>query len=87
MERRRHKLIHPYVDEVSVVWGEGAYADYPDTVEIAFIKDEEFYEKPIEPFEKEFDGQVYSYVDVIKLTEFLVIYGEGYASEPVSSIV
>ena len=54
MERRRHKLVHPYVDEVSVVWGLGAYANWPDTVEIAFLRDGKFYEEPIAPFEEEY---------------------------------
>lgn len=74
MESRRYKLIHPYVDEISVIWGEGTYSNWPETVEIAFIRDGKFYEEPIAPFEKEYEGQVYGHVDMEKLSQFLVVY-------------
>lgn len=82
MERRRHKLVHPYVDEVSVVWGYGAYAEWPYTVEIAFLRDGKFYEEPIAPFEEEYSYQVYGYVDTEKLSQFLADYEDkGSANE------
>jgi hypothetical protein len=76
-------ISHPLADEVSIAIGDGAYARFPYSVELAFFKNGEWVNDILPEFagctpaEPDGDTRVYGYVPLIYFAEFLENYGTG----------
>jgi len=71
------KISHPLADEVSIALGDGAYARFPHTVELAFFKDGEWVTEPLPEFAAFYSHEVYPYVPLIYFAQFMENYGTG----------
>jgi hypothetical protein len=71
------KIAHPMADEVSIAMGEGAYARFPYSVELAFFKNGEWVTDPLPEFAALYSHDVYPYVPLIYFAQFLENYGTG----------
>jgi hypothetical protein len=75
-------LAHPLADEVSIALGDGAYARFPHTVELAFFKDGEWVTSILDEFAAYADGPsgdtlVYTFVPLIDFAMFMENFGTG----------
>jgi len=70
-------LAHPMADEVSIAIGNGAYARFPHTVELAFFRNGEWVTEPLPEFGAYFSHEVYPYVPLIMLAQFMENFGTG----------
>ena len=70
-------LAHPMADEVSIAVGDGAYARFPHSVELAFFKNGEWVTEPLPEFAAFYSHEVYPYVPLILLAQFLENYSTG----------
>jgi hypothetical protein len=75
-------LAHPMADEVSIAIGDGAYARFPYSVELAFFKNGEWVNDILPEFAacadaSAGDTRVYAYVPQIYFAQFLENYGTG----------
>jgi hypothetical protein len=71
------KIAHPMADEVSIAMGEGAYARFPHSVELAFFKNGEWVTEPLPEFAALYSHEVYPYVPLIYFAQFMENYGTG----------
>jgi len=71
------KIAHPMADEVSIAMGEGAYARFPYSVELAFFKNGDWVTEPLPEFAALYSNEVYPYVPLIYFAQFLENYGTG----------
>jgi len=67
-------IAHPMADEVSIAIGDGAYARFPHSVELAFFKNGEWVTEPLPEFAHYFSHEVYPYVSLIDFAMFLENY-------------
>lgn len=67
----RASISHPMADEVSIAMGEGAYANFPHSVELAFFKNGEFVTEPLSEFAALYSNEVYPYVPLLYFAQFL----------------
>jgi hypothetical protein len=70
-------LAHPMADEVSIALGDGAYARFPHTVELAFFKGGEWVTEPLPELAHYFSHEVYPYVSLIEFAMFMENFGTG----------
>ena len=71
------KIAHPMADEVSIAMGDGAYARFPHSVELAFFKNGEWVTEPLPEFAALYSHEVYPYVPLIYFAQFMENYGTG----------
>jgi len=71
------KIAHPMADEVSIAMGQGAYARFPYSVELAFFKNGDWVTEPLPEFAALYSNEVYPYVPLIYFAQFLENYGAG----------
>lgn len=67
----RASISHPMADEVSIAMGEGAYANFPHSVELAFFKNGEWVTEPLPEFAALYSNEVYPWVPLIYFAQFL----------------
>ena len=67
----RASISHPMAEEVSIAMGEGAYANFPYSVELAFFKNGEFVTEPLPEFSEYYSSEVYPFVPLIEFAMFL----------------
>ena len=67
----RASISHHMADEVSIAMGEGAYANFPHSVELAFFKNGEFVTEPLPEFAALYSNEVYPWVPLIYFAQFL----------------
>jgi hypothetical protein len=67
----RARISHPMAEEVSIAMGEGAYANFPYSVELAFFKNGEFVTEPLPEFAALYSNEVYPYVPLLYFAQFL----------------
>ena len=70
-------LAHPMADEVSIAIGNGAYARFPHTVELAFFKNGEWVTEPLPELADYYSHEVYPYVSLIDFAMFMENFGTG----------
>jgi hypothetical protein len=70
-------LAHPMADEVSIALGDGAYARFPHTVELAFFKNGEWVTEPLPELADYYSHEVYPYVSLIDFAMFMENFGTG----------
>jgi hypothetical protein len=70
----RASIAHPMADEVSIAIGDGAYARFPHSVELAFFKNDEWVTEPLPEFAEYFSHEVYPYVSLIEFAMFMENY-------------
>jgi hypothetical protein len=68
-------LAHPMADEVSIALGDGAYARFPHTVELAFFKNGEWVTEPLPELADYYSHEVYPYVSLIDFAMFMENFG------------
>jgi hypothetical protein len=71
------KIAHPMADEVSIAIGNGAYARFPYSVELAFFNNGEWVTEPLPEFAALYSHEVYPYVPLIYFAQFLENFGAG----------
>ncbi len=71
----RASISHPMADEVSIAMGVGAYANFPHSVELAFFKNGEFVTEPLPEFSGLYSNEVYPWVPLLYLAQFLENFG------------
>ena len=64
-------LAHPMADEVSIALGDGAYARFPYSVELAFFKNGEWVTDPLPEFADYYSSEVYPFVPLIEFAMFM----------------
>jgi hypothetical protein len=70
----RASIAHPMADEVSIAMGDGAYARFPHSVELAFFKNDEWVTEPLPEFAALYSHEVYPYVPLIYFAQFMENY-------------
>lgn len=65
------RLAHPMADEVSIALGDGAYARFPHTVELAFFKNGEWVTSILDEFAQYYSAEVYPFVPLIEFAMFM----------------
>jgi hypothetical protein len=70
-------LSHPMADEVSIAIGDGAYARFPHTVELAFFKNGDWVTEPLPELADYYSHEVYPYVSLIDFAMFMENFGTG----------
>ena len=70
----RASIAHPMADEVSIAIGDGAYARFPHSVELAFFKNDEWVTEPLPEFAALYSNEVYPYVPLIYFAQFMENY-------------
>jgi hypothetical protein len=70
-------LAHPMADEVSIAIGDGAYARFPHTVELAFFKNGDWVTEPLPELAEYYSHEVYPYVSLIEFAMFMENFGTG----------
>ena len=70
-------LSHPMADEVSIAIGDGAYARFPHTVELAFFKNGDWVTEPLPELAEYYSHEVYPFVSLIAFAQFMENYGTG----------
>jgi hypothetical protein len=70
-------IAHPMADEVSIAIGNGAYARFPHSVELAFFKNGEWVTDPLPEFAALYSHEVYPYVPLIYFAQFMENYATG----------
>lgn len=70
-------LSHPMADEVSIAIGDGAYARFPHTVELAFFRNGEWVTEALPEFASYYSHEVYPFVPLKMLADFLENYATG----------
>jgi hypothetical protein len=73
----RAALAHPMADEVSIAIGNGAYARFPHTVELAFFKNGEWVTEPLPEFASYYSSEVYPFVPLLTFARFMQNYATG----------
>jgi hypothetical protein len=63
-------------DEVSIAIGDGAYARFPHTVELAFFKDGEWVTESLPEFADYYSSEVYPFVPLIEFAMFMENFRE-----------
>ena len=71
------KIAHPMADEVSIAIGNGAYARFPHSVELAFFGNGEWVKEPLPEFAALYSHEVYPYVPLIYFAQFMENYATG----------
>jgi hypothetical protein len=71
------KIAHPLADEVSLAIGDGAYARFPHSVELAFFKNDEWVTEPLPELADYYSHEVYPYVSLIEFAMFMENFGTG----------
>jgi hypothetical protein len=71
------RLAHQMADEVSIAIGDGAYARFPHTVELAFFKNGEWVTEPLPELADYYSAEVYPYVPLIEFAMFMENFGTG----------
>ena len=71
------KIAHPMADEVSIAMGDGAYARFPHSVELAFFKNGDWVTKPLPELADYYSHEVYPYVSLIEFAMFMENFGTG----------
>ena len=71
------RLAHQMADEVSIAIGDGAYAHFPHTVELAFFKNGRFVTEPLPELAHYYSSEVYPYVSLIDFAMFMENFGTG----------
>ena len=71
------RLAHQMADEVSIAIGDGAYARFPHTVELAFFKNGEWVTEPLPELADYYSAEVYPYVSLIDFAMFMENFGTG----------
>lgn len=71
------RIAHPMADEVSIAIGDGAYARFPHSVELAFFKNDEWVTEPLPEFASYYSSEVYPFVPLVMLAQFLENYSTG----------
>jgi hypothetical protein len=71
------RLAHPMADEVSIAIGDGAYARFPHTVELAFFRNGEWVTSILDEFAQYYSAEVYPFVPLKMLADFLDTYATG----------
>ena len=64
-------LQHPLADDVSLAIGDGAYCNFPYSVELAFFKDGDWVYEILPEFAAYHSGGVYTYVPLDVFANFL----------------
>jgi hypothetical protein len=67
-------LAHPMADEVSIAIGDGAYARFPHSVELAFFKNGDWVTEPLPEFASYYSSEVYPFVPLVMLAQFMENY-------------
>lgn len=62
---------HPLADEISIAIGDGAMANFPYTVELAFFKNDEWQHSILDEFAAYHADGVYAYVPLTLFADFL----------------
>jgi hypothetical protein len=70
-------LAHPMADEVSIAIGDGAYARFPHSVELAFFKNGDWVTQPLPELADYYSHEVYPYVSLIDFAMFMENFGTG----------
>ena len=70
-------LAHPMADEVSIAIGNGAYARFPHSVELAFFRGGDWVTEPLPEFAAYYSHEVYPFVPLKMLADFLENYSTG----------
>jgi hypothetical protein len=70
-------LAHPMADEVSIAIGDGAYARFPHSVELAFFKNGDWVTEPLPELADYYSHEVYPYVSLIDFAMFMENFGTG----------
>jgi hypothetical protein len=70
-------LAHPMADEVSIAIGDGAYARFPHSVELAFFKNGDWVTEPLPELADYYSHEVYPYVSLIEFAMFMENFGTG----------
>jgi hypothetical protein len=70
-------LAHPMADEVSIALGDGAYARFPHSVELAFFRNGEWVTEPLPEFADYYSAEVYPFVPLIEFAMFMENFGTG----------
>jgi len=70
-------LAHPMADEVSIAIGNGAYARFPHSVELAFFKNGDWVTEPLPELADYYSHEVYPYVSLIDFAMFMENFGTG----------
>jgi hypothetical protein len=73
----RASLVHPLADEVSIAMGDGAYARFPHSVELAFFKNGEWVTSILDEFAQYYSAEVYPFVPLIEFAMFMENFGTG----------
>ena len=71
------RIAHPMADEVSIAIGDGAYARFPHTVELAFFKNGEWVTEPLPEFAFYYSSEVYPFVPLLTFARFMQNYATG----------
>ena len=71
------RLAHQMADEVSIAIGDGAYARFPHTVELAFFKNGDWVTEPLPELADYYSSEVYPYVPLIEFAMFMENFGTG----------
>ena len=71
------RLAHPMADEVSIAIGDGAYARFPHTVELAFFRNGDWVTEPLPELADYYSHEVYPYVSLIDFAMFMENFGTG----------
>jgi len=70
-------LAHPMADEVSIAIGDGAYARFPHSVELAFFKNGDWVTEPLPELADYYSHEVFPYVSLIDFAMFMENFGTG----------
>jgi hypothetical protein len=70
-------LSHPMADEVSIAIGDGSYARFPHSVELAFFKNGDWVTEPLPELAEYYSHEVYPYVSLIDFAMFMENFGTG----------
>lgn len=70
-------LAHQMADEVSIAIGDGAYARFPHSVELAFFKNGDWVTEPLPELADYYSHEVYPYVSLIDFAMFMENFGTG----------
>ena len=70
-------LAHPMADEGSIAIGDGSYARFPHSVELAFFKNGDWVTEPLPELAEYYSHEVYPYVSLIDFAMFMENFGTG----------
>jgi len=71
------RISHPLADEVSIALGDGAYARFPHTVELAFFRNGDWVTSILDEFATYYSAEVYPFVPLIEFAMFMEKFATG----------